>query len=188
MLRWKAQAIVMVGCIRTKICNNFQRITSFSSCCLVCSMALIVRLVSRLVPNGAAAAYSTKIRASRTRNATLGPSTMRRVLFGLLFFSLTARGGAFGGEAQAPSSDLRGSLEKPSPAGQSHPSKSSKRVSRAEPDAHSGPRSLPLSSAAAYAFEHPTSLPMSSPSQPVPPASKAWTGFYVGAGAGAAHP
>jgi hypothetical protein len=115
-------------------------------------------------------------------------STMRRLFFGLLFFSLTASGGAFGGEALAPSSDSGGSLEKPAPAGQLHPSKSGKRVSRAEPDGHSGPRSLPLSSAAAYAFEHPTTLPMSSPSQPAPSPSKTWTGFYVGAGAGAAHP
>jgi hypothetical protein len=115
-------------------------------------------------------------------------STMRHLLFGLLFFSLTACGGAFGGEALAPGSDSGGSLEKLAPAGQLHPSKSSKRVSRAEPDGHSGPRSLPLSSAAAYAFEHPTTLPMSSPSQPAPSPSKTWTGFYVGAGAGAAHP
>ena len=110
--------------------------------------------------------FSTKIPASRTANATLGQSTMRRVFLGLLFFSLTACRGAFGGEALAPSSDSGGLLEKPSPAGQLHPSKSSKRGSRAQPDADSGPRSLPLSSAAAYASEHPTTLPMSSPAQP----------------------
>ena len=51
-----------------------------------------------------------------------------------------------------------------------------------------GPRSLPLSSAAAYASNHPTTPPMSPPSQPVAPASQTWTGFYIGAGAGAAHP
>jgi hypothetical protein len=41
--------------------------------------------------------FSTKIPASRTANATLGQSTMRRVFLGLLFFSLTACRGAFGG-------------------------------------------------------------------------------------------
>jgi hypothetical protein len=132
--------------------------------------------------------FSTKIPATRTPSATLGQSTMHRVFFGMLFFSLTACRGAFGGEALAPGSDPGGSPEKPSSAGQMHPAKSSKRVSRAQPDAHAGPQSLPLSSAAAYASEHPTTLPMSSPSQPVPPASKTWTGFYVGAGAGAARP
>ena len=132
--------------------------------------------------------FSTKIPASRTANASLGQSTMHRVFLGLLFFSLTVCRGAFGGEALAPSSDSGGLLEKPSPAGQLHPSKSSKRVSRARPDADSRPRSLPLSSAAAYASEHPTTLPMSSPAQPAPSASRTWTGFYVGAGAGAADP
>ena len=132
--------------------------------------------------------FSTKIPASRTPNATLEQSTMRRVFFGMLFFSLTACRGAFGGEALARGSGPGGSPEKLSPAGQMHPAKSSKRVSTAPPDAHAEPRSLPLSSAAAYASEHPTTLPMSSPSQPVPPESKTWTGFYVGAGAAAARP
>ena len=113
---------------------------------------------------------------------------MRRVFLGLLFFSLTACSGAFGGESPASNSDRGGSLEKPAPAGQMHPSKSSKRVSRAKTDADSGARSLPLSSAATYASEHPTTLPMSSPSQPAPSASKTWTGLYLGAGAGAARP
>jgi hypothetical protein len=69
-----------------------------------------------------------------------------------------------------------------------HPSRSSKRVSRVQPEPHSGQRSLPLSSASAYASEHPTTLPMSSPPGSTPPLSNSWTGFYVGAGAGAAHP
>ena len=111
---------------------------------------------------------------------------MRRRFFGLLFFSLTACSGAFAGEALAPSADPGSSLEKPSQAGQMHPSKRSKRVSRAQPDAHAGQPSLPLSSASAYASEHATSLPMSSPSSPAPPPSHSWTGFYVGTGAGAA--
>jgi len=112
---------------------------------------------------------------------------MRRLFFRLLFFSLTACSDAFGGEALAPGSDPAGSLKTPTPVGHLHPSRSSKRVSRIQPDADSGPRSLPLSSAAAYAFEHPTTLPMS-PAQPARSASRTWTGLYVGAGAGAAHP
>jgi hypothetical protein len=106
---------------------------------------------------------------------------MRRVVFGPVIFSLTACSGAFGGEVPAPRSDPGGSLEKPSPPGKMHSSNGSTRVSRAPPDANSRPRSLPLSSAAAYTSRHPTTLPMSSPSEPVPPASKTWTGFYVGA-------
>lgn len=113
---------------------------------------------------------------------------MRRVFFGLIFFSLTACSGGFAGEAPAPGSDPGVSLEKPSPAGQGNPSESRKRAARAQPEAHSGPRSLPLSSAAAYASEHATSLPISSPPNPASPPSNSWTGFYVGAGAGAARP
>ena len=110
------------------------------------------------------------------------------MFFGLLFFSLTAGSGAFGNEAVAPSSEPGGSPSKPSPVEQMHPSGSSKRVSRVQPDPHSGRRSLPLSSASAYASEHPTTLPMSSPRGSAPPPGNSWTGFYVGAGAGAAHP
>jgi hypothetical protein len=131
--------------------------------------------------------FSTKIPANETPHATLGQSTMRRVFSGLLFFSLTASG-AFGGEALAPSSDAGASLEKPSSAAHTHPSGSSKRASRTQPDARTGQRSLPLSSASAYASEHATSLPISSPPSPSLPPSHSWTGFYVGAGAGAAHP
>jgi hypothetical protein len=110
------------------------------------------------------------------------------VFFGLIFFSLTACSGAFADETLAP--EPGGSLLKPSPAGPRHPSKSSKRAARAQPDAHSTQRSLPLSSASAYASEHATGLPISSPLSPAaaPPPSHSWTGFYVGAGAGAAHP
>jgi hypothetical protein len=47
---------------------------------------------------------------------------MRRVFFGLLFFSLTAASGAFGDAAAAPISDPGGSPSKPSPVEQMHPS------------------------------------------------------------------
>jgi hypothetical protein len=58
-------------------------------------------------------AFSTHIPASRTPNQS-GTSAMRRVFFGMLFFSLTASGGALGGEVPAPASDPGASLQKPS--------------------------------------------------------------------------
>jgi hypothetical protein len=161
--------------------HYFQRTTPCPSCCLVYSMAL--HCVTFELP-----VFPTKIPPIRTRSATSESTAMGRVFIGLLFFSLAAWNGARGGEPPASGSDPGASLEKPSPAGQMHSSKGRKRMPRAEGDARSGPRSLPLSSAAAYALEHPTTLPMSSPSQPAPPASQTWTGFYVGAGAGAARP
>ena len=131
--------------------------------------------------------FSAKIPASKTPHATSGRSTMRRVFSGLLFFSLTISA-AFGGEALAPSSDAGASLEKPSSAAHLHPSRSSKPASRTQLHGRTGQRSLPLSSASAYASEHATGLPISSPPGPSPPQSPSWTGFYVGAGAGAGHP
>ena len=163
---------------------DFQRITPCPSCCLACSMAAHrVAIGSELVDP----VFSTKIPASRTRNAR-GTAHDASPVFRAAFFSMTICRGAFGGEVPAPGSDLAGSLKTPArAAGDLHPSRSSKRASRVKPDAGSGPRSLPLSSAAAYGFEHPTTLPMS-PAQPAPSASRTWTGFYVGAGAGAARP
>ena len=103
---------------------------------------------------------------------------MRRVFFGLLFFSLTACSGALGGEAST--ADPGGLPEKPSSAGQLRHPENNKRVFGAQ-------RSLPLSSAAAYASEHPTTLPNSPAPRPAPPSSNTWTGFYMGAGAGTAQ-
>src|SRR5258708_16670 len=97
--------------------------------------------------------FSTKIPASKTANGSMGQSTMRRLFFGLLFFSVTVCRGAFGGEALAPGSDPAGLKTPALPAGDLHPSRSSKRVSRVKPDAGSRLRSLPLSSATAYGFE-----------------------------------
>jgi hypothetical protein len=163
---------------------DFQRTTLCSSCCLACSMAAhCVAIGSEWsIPY-----FRPKSRLAELEMQEVQP-TMRRLFFGLLFFSMTICRGAFGGEVPAPGSDLAGSLKTPArAAGDLHPSRSSKRASRVKPDAGSGPRSLPLSSAAAYGFEHPTTLPMS-PAQPAPSASRTWTGFYVGAGAGAARP
>jgi hypothetical protein len=161
--------------------HDFQRTTPCLSCCSVCSMT------PRCGATGSDSehrVFSTRTSATRTRSATSESTAMRGAFIGLIFFSLTAGSGAFAGEILASGSDPSASPEKRSPAGQTLSSKGSKRVSRAKPDAHS----LPLSSAAAYASNHPTTPPMSSPSQPVAPASQTWTGFYIGAGAGAAHP
>jgi hypothetical protein len=109
---------------------------------------------------------------------------MGRVVFGLALISLMACGSAFAGDA--PSSDSGGSkqLQQPSPPGQMHRPKTIKQVSGTPSDRRSGPRSLPLSSAAAYASEHSASLPISSVPRPAPPPSNSWTGFHVGVGAG----
>ena len=90
------------------------------------------------------------------------------------FFSLTVCSGAFAGEAQGPGSDSNPWPVKPSPAARTRHARTGK------------PRSLPLSSASAYASEHAASLPVSSPPRPAAAPSHSWTGFYVGAGAGAA--
>jgi hypothetical protein len=101
---------------------------------------------------------------------------MRRVFFGLLFFSLTACS-AFAGDASTPGPGAGGAPEKLSSVGQPQRPKNNKRVRRAQP--------LPLSSAGAYASEHPTALPNSPDPRPAAPSNNNWTGFYVGAGAGA---
>lgn len=104
---------------------------------------------------------------------------MRCVFLGLVFFSLMACSGAFAGEALTANPNPGGSPAKPSSPGQPHHPKNNKRVFSVQ-------RPLPLSSAAAYASEHATALPNSSTAGP-PPSSNIWTGFYVGAGAGAAQ-
>jgi hypothetical protein len=109
-----------------------------------------------------------------------GRSTMRRLWFGLLFLSLMAFSGAFAAETSPAISDPGGSPERPSSAGRLHHPKNNKRVFAA-------PLALPLSSAAASGSEHPATLPNPPVARPVAPSSNMWTGFYVGAGAGAAQ-
>ena len=106
---------------------------------------------------------------------------MIRVFFGLVFILLTACGGAFAGEPPAPVTNHGASPTKPSSVDSTRWSGGGKRAARV-------PQPLPLSSASAYAPEHPTTLPTSPALQPIPHASKTWTGFYMGAGAGAVQP
>jgi hypothetical protein len=121
--------------------------------------------------------------------ASGGWSIMRRFVFGLALISLVACGSVSAGEGQAPNSEPDGSkkVQKlPSP-GQPHPPKNNKQVSTAQSGGRSIPRSLPLSSAETYASEHSAGAPVSSAAKPTSPVTNSWTGFYVGAGIGAAQ-
>ena len=114
---------------------------------------------------------------------------MRRLAFGLALIAVAACGSVSAGEAQAPNSESDASQKVrtlPSP-GQIHPAKSNKQVSRAQAAGRLGPRSWPLSAAETYASEHSADAPVSPVAKPAPPAPNSWTGFYLGAGAGAAR-
>jgi hypothetical protein len=105
---------------------------------------------------------------------------MHRILLSLALISLMGSGNALAGDT--PNADASGSqdLHKPSP----HHPKTARHVSAKPSDGRSEPRSLPLSSAAAYAAEHSPDLPISSTPKSPPPSSRPWTGVYIGAGAG----
>jgi hypothetical protein len=109
---------------------------------------------------------------------------MHRILLSLALISLMASSTALAGDA--PNADAGGSqdLHKPSPGSQTGHPKTAKQVSAKPSDGRSEPRSLPLSSAAAYAAEHSPDLPISSTPKSPPPSSRPWTGVYIGAGAG----
>lgn len=114
---------------------------------------------------------------------------MRRLAFGLALIAVVACGSVSAGEAQAPNSESDASQKVrtlPSP-GQIHPAKSNKQVSRAQAAGRPGPRPLPLSAAETYASEHFANSPALPVVKPAPPAGNSWTGFYLGAGAGAAR-
>jgi hypothetical protein len=74
----------------------------------------------------------------------------------------------------------------PSP-GQIHPAKNNKTVSSGPSAGRPGPWSLPLSAAETYASQHSANAPVSPVAKPPPPAGNSWTGFYLGAGIGAAQ-
>jgi hypothetical protein len=105
---------------------------------------------------------------------------MYRILLSLALISLMGSGNALAGDT--PNANAGGSqeLHKPSP----HHPKTVSQVSAKPSDGRSEPRSLPLSSAAAYAAEHSPDLPISSTPKSPPPSSRPWTGVYIGAGAG----
>jgi hypothetical protein len=109
---------------------------------------------------------------------------MHRLLFGLALVSLMACHQAFAGDP--PNSDSGGApaVQKPPAPSRLRAPKPVKPVARTQPDGHSEPRPLPLSSAAAYASEHAADLPISSAPKTTSPSTGSWTGFYVGVGAG----
>jgi hypothetical protein len=111
---------------------------------------------------------------------------MHRILFGLALIPLMVCSSALAGDA--PNSNSAGSqdVQKPPPS-QMHRPKNSKQVSRTRSDGRSGPQSLPLSTAETYASQHSANLPISSVAKSPPPSTRPWTGFYVGAGIGAAR-
>jgi hypothetical protein len=102
---------------------------------------------------------------------------MRRIVFGLLLLPLIACGDVLAEDPPAPNA--------PSPIDHAKHRKPTSLTRSRAPSA----AVLPLSSAETYASEHPGSLAISSAPKPAPPPSNStgnsWTGFYVGAGAGA---
>jgi hypothetical protein len=128
---------------------------------------------------------------------------MRGIVFGLLLVPLIACS-AVAEDAQIPNANTGGSQqaqanqnqklpsEQVSPPSQTDRFKNRKQTSITRSRARSAPGALPLSSAETYASEHPGNLAISSAPKPAPPAgnspSNSWTGFYVGAGVGAAQP
>ena len=111
---------------------------------------------------------------------------MRRLVFGLALIPLMACSSVSAGEGQlSTESDGSQKVQKlPSP-NQGRSPKNNKQISRTQ--SRSAPPSLPLSSAETYAAEHSVDLPVSSSAKPASPATNSWTGFYVGAGIGAAR-
>jgi hypothetical protein len=109
---------------------------------------------------------------------------MRRVFSGLVLISLVTCSSTFA--ANVSNVDPAGSQKVQKPSRAARERQNNRQVSKARPDGRS--ESGSLSSAAAYAVEHSASLPISSAPKSTAPATNSWTGFYVGAGAGAAQP
>src|ERR1700733_4092295 len=112
--------------------------------------------------------FSTKIPASRTRNARGTAHDASPVFRTAIFFNddLQRR---FRRRSAATGLRSRRFAENPGAGWPPEPFQKQQAGLKVRPDADSGPRSVPLSSAAVYAFEHPTILPMS-PAQPAPSA------------------
>jgi hypothetical protein len=123
---------------------------------------------------------------------------MRGIVFGLLLVPLIACSAVLAEDAQIPNANTGGSQqaqankklpsEQVAPPSQTDRSKNRKQTSITRSRAPSAPGALPLSSAETYASEHPGNLAISSVPKPAPPGGNSWTGFYVGAGVGAAQP
>jgi hypothetical protein len=111
---------------------------------------------------------------------------MRCLVFGLALIPLVACSGVFAGEGQlSTESDGSQKTQKVPSPNQARISKSNRQISRTK--SRSALPSLPLSSAETYAAEHSANLPVSSAAKAPSPATNSWTGFYVGAGIGAAR-
>ena len=117
----------------------------------------------------------------------LGSSIMRRALFGLALLPLIACSSA--ASESVPPNSLSGVSQKaePPPPNQTHRTKNSNHGSRTQSGGRPVPGSLPLSTATAYATEHSPSFPISTVPKAAPQ-SNSWTGFFIGAGAGASTP
>ena len=118
-----------------------------------------------------------------------GSSLMRGFVFGLALIPFLACSSVFAGDVQAPGAASDSSQQaNPTSPGPKQPHK--KKVSSAQADGRSVPRPLPLSEAETYASGHSADLPVSSAAKSSSTnsnSSNTWTGFYVGAGVGAAH-
>jgi hypothetical protein len=108
---------------------------------------------------------------------------MRRVVPGLVLLLLLPCGNVSAGELQlSTESDPSQKVYKP-------PSPDHRRLPKKSQPRSASP-ALPLSSAETYAAEQRGNIPVSSSPKPSEvrspgPANNSWTGFYVGAGAGA---
>ena len=112
-----------------------------------------------------------------------GSPVMGRFVLGLALIFAVACSSVSAGQLQASSDNLR---KLPS-SSQKHPSKNNKQVSKVQMDGRSVSRSMPLSAAETYASERSVSSPASPTAKPMSPTTNSWTGFYVGAGIGAAE-
>ena len=110
---------------------------------------------------------------------------MRGLVFGLALIPLVACSNVSAGDAQ-PSIESDGSqtVQKLPSRRQGRSVKNNKQISKTQ--SRPAPSSLPLASAEAHAAEHSANLPVSPATKSAPPAAtNSWSGFYIGAGAGA---
>jgi hypothetical protein len=111
---------------------------------------------------------------------------MRRSVVGLTLISLVACSSVFAEERQlSTGTDGAQEVQKLPPPSEGRSPKNNKQLSTRQ--SRSAPPSLPLSSVESYAAQHSADLPVSSPEKPASSAPNSWTGFYVGAGIGAAR-
>ena len=111
---------------------------------------------------------------------------MRCMVFGLVLIPFVACSSVAAGEGQQwTESDGSQKVQKLPLPNQARSPKNNKPISRTQSRSAQPP--VPLSSAETYASEHSAGLPVSSAAKPASPSTNSWTGFYVGAGIGAAR-